>query len=168
MKVAEIREMLDYHYWAHANVWACVAGLTDTQFREELGYSVGSIFVQCVHTMLVERFWLDVVRNTLPDDRDQAYSRKPYTTRESIRAAWDQQKHDTYAYLDTCRDATLTETVTYDFDFCGRQSHERWKGLFYIVTHGVDHRAQILAGIHRLGGDTVAPDYITLVWSRKS
>jgi uncharacterized damage-inducible protein DinB len=38
----------------------------------------------------------------------------------------------------------------------------------YIITHAVDHRAQILAGIHRLGGETVMQDLIRFVWGLES
>lgn len=168
MNKTDLQKMFDYHYWAHQRVWDCIVKLTAEQFVQDLDYSIGSIHRQCVHTLGVERFWLDVVRDTLPEDRAAAYKLDQLTTRAAIRAVWDALETETRNYLRSASDADFEEVIHYDFPWCGVQSHERWQSLIYIITHAVDHRAQILAGINRLGGETVMQDSIRYLWEQKS
>lgn len=167
MNKADMQHMFDYHYWAHRRVWKCVLKLTEEQFEQDLHYSIGSIHRQCVHTMGVERFWLDVVRGTVPADRAAVYKLDELATRDMIRAAWDVLEIETRDYLQTLTSEDAEELLHYDFPWCGEQHHPRWQGLMYVITHAVDHRAQILAGIHRLGGETVMQDSIRFVWDKK-
>jgi uncharacterized damage-inducible protein DinB len=168
MNKADLQPMFDYHYWAHRRVWDCLMTLTDAQFEEDLRYSIGSIRRQCVHTMFVERFWLDVVRGTVHEDRADVPKPEQLTTRELIRAAWDALEAETRDYLHSVSDDDLEAILHYDFPWCGAQSHPRWQALIYIVTHAVDHRAQMLAGIHRLGGETLMQDFIRFKWGLES
>jgi uncharacterized damage-inducible protein DinB len=56
--------------------------------------------------------------------------------------------------------------IDYEFSWCGKQRHPAWSLLMYCITHAVDHRAQILQGIHRMEGETVAQDFVRYLWEQ--
>ena len=168
MNKSDLQRMFDYHYWAHRLVWNCVTKLTDEQYEQDLEYSIGSLQRQYAHVIAVERMWLSLVQGTLLEDRTQWLNPMSLTDRAKIRAAWDALEMDTRNYLSTVEDETLNAVIEYEFSWCGKQRHPRWQAMMYIVTHAVDHRAQILAGIHRLGGETVMQDFIRFVWGLES
>jgi uncharacterized damage-inducible protein DinB len=125
MNKIDLQRMFNYHYWAHRRVWDCVMKLTDEQFEADLHYSVGSIRTQCVHTMTTERFWVDLVRGTVPEGRASVYETGQFTTRETIRAAWDELESETWECLSVVENAHLDAIIEYDFPWCGAQRHPR-------------------------------------------
>lgn len=61
----------------------------------------------------------------------------------------------------TLTDAELDRVVEYISVSRGTQFRNRvWELLFQWFNHSTDHRAQTLALIHQLGGETSAQDYI--------
>jgi uncharacterized damage-inducible protein DinB len=159
-----LRRMFDYHYWANSLVWDCVTKLTDEQFTRHLDYSVGSIQRHVQHSLLVEWMWFSVARGTLPDDRSQWLASRALTTREALLSQWQQLEAEVHAYLNGVTDEQLNQPLEYEFSWCGAQVNYTWEPLLYIVTHMIDHRAQILQGIHHMGGETVEQDFIQFVW----
>lgn len=156
MNKAFFLSMYDYNFWAHRRVWACVLQLDEAQFRQELDYSVGSIFMQVVHTMGVEYWWLHFLCEGVydfinPDD---------YPSREAIRARWDDSERYIRAYLQSLTDAELQREVKPRFWDNHEPAIPVWQALTQVVNHSTDHRAQTLAGLHRLGAPTVGQDYL--------
>ncbi len=43
-----------------------------------------------------------------------------------------------------------------------------WQAMMQVINHSTDHRAQTLAGLHRLGAPTVAQDYVYFVVEQKA
>jgi uncharacterized damage-inducible protein DinB len=168
MNKADLQLIFNYHYWAHRRVWDCVMKLTDEQFEQDLNYSIGSIRNHCIHTMVCEWMWFSLARDAQAPPQDRFPDYEQFMTRESIRNWWDDLEAETRAYLSEVEDAHLDAMLEYEFSFSGVQRHPRWQALMYIVTHAIDHRAQILAGIHRLGGETVIQDFIRFVWDQNA
>jgi uncharacterized damage-inducible protein DinB len=166
MNAAELKTLFDYHYWANRQVMDCVEKLTDEQFTQDLEYSIGSIQRHMAHMMTVEWFWSSVVAGHLPEDRTQHLKSSTYTTREAIRVRWEALEVDVYDYLNTATDEQINRVIDYEFSWCGKQSHPAWMLLMYIITHATDHRAQILQGIHQLGGETIAQDFVRYLWEQ--
>jgi uncharacterized damage-inducible protein DinB len=162
MHAADVRRLIDYHYWANNLVWGCVMKLDEEQYTRDLDYSIGSIHRHVVHTLAVEWMWFSVVNGTLAPG--QRFSAEGLSNREAIRVRWDALETDVRAYLDSLTDEELNRVIEYEFPWCGKQKHPAWQCLLYIVTHMVDHRAQMLQGIHRMGGETVAQDFIRYIW----
>lgn len=161
MQLEMVRDLYDYNYWAHRQVWECLEQLTDEQFTQDLGYSVGSLHDQCVHVMSVEFWWFrflktGVVEFLNPDD---------YSSRESIRAAWDDAEREVRDYLATLTPEELQREVSPGF-WEGHLAIRVWQAMIQVANHSTDHRAQILAGIHRLGGPTVEQDYLSYLMAR--
>lgn len=162
MNAAYFRRMIDYTFWAHRQVWGCVAELNDEQFNRPCDYSVGSVREQVVHTMGAERLWLQRVRGEVPDPFLQA---EDFPTRDSIRARWDQVEAGWREYAAVLTDDQLDGVLVYtSINGNARREQILWEGLAQIINHATDHRAQILSLIHQVGGRTLAQDYIFYTW----
>ncbi|MFN8447164.1 MAG: DinB family protein [Anaerolineae bacterium] len=162
MNAAYFRRMIDYTYWAHRQVWGCVAELSDDQFTRPCDYSVGSVQQQVVHTMGAEWLWLQRVRGEQPEPFLQA---EDFPTRPAIRARWDEIEAGWRAYVAALTDDQLEQPLVYTSITGGaRREQILWEGLAQIVNHATDHRAQTLALIHQVGGRTLAQDFIFYTW----
>jgi uncharacterized damage-inducible protein DinB len=165
MGVEHYRELFAYDAWANRRVWDCLEPLSDEQFTRDLGYSVGSLRTQTVHTMANQSFWIHFL--TTGEVRHLDYADFP--SRPVIRAAWDQVERDTHAYLDTMMSGELERTVLPGhWAARSRAPFTVRQGLSQLINHNTDHRAQTLAGIDRLGGETIAQDYLFFVWEAAS
>lgn len=161
MQPDEFRDLYDYNYWAHRQVWECLEQLSDEQITQDLEYSVGSLHDQCVHVMSVESWWFRFLRTGVveflnPDD---------HKTRASVRETWDVVEREVRDYLAALTPQELRREVSPDF-WEGRLTVQVWQALVQVANHGTDHRAQMLAGIHRLGGPTVEQDYLSYLMAR--
>ncbi len=161
MNVAHVRQLFDYDAWANRRVWDCVESLSDEQIEQGLDYSVGSIRTQVLHTMGVQSWWVGFLATgelRFLDDDD-------FPTRDLVLAGWDRTEAATRDYLATLTDDGLDRLVLPGhWAERGRAPITVWQALFQVLNHGTDHRAQTLAGIHRLGGRTVAQDFVLQVW----
>lgn len=155
--------MFDYNFWAHRRVWEHVMALTAEQFTRPSDYSIGSVHAQVVHTLGAEQIWLRRVRG-------EATGKFPkpelYPTRTDIRTAWDQVETDWRAYLAQLSDAQTTEFIDYQTTDGTDQRSIRWEAMMQTLNHGTDHRAQILALIHQVGGQTSAQDFLHYIRER--
>ncbi|MBC8160894.1 MAG: DinB family protein [Roseiflexaceae bacterium] len=155
MDTAYFCDLYRYTYWANRKVWACVEQLNDEQFTQELDYSIGALRNQCIHTMGVESWWITfLATGTL-----QFLSFDDYPTRASVRAKWDEIERYVLGYLDSLTPDQLQREVHPDF-WEDDPPIKLWQALLQVANHSTDHRAQILAGLHRLGGPTVGQDYL--------
>jgi uncharacterized damage-inducible protein DinB len=166
MNASYFRRLFDYTYWAHRRVWECVMALSEEQFTRPCDYSIGSVHEQVVHTMAVEWVWLERVRGVSPE---ALFAAQDYSTREVVRAKWDEIEAGWRAYLDGVDDAQLNELLVYT-SIKGRARRETplVEVLAHVVNHGTDHRAQTLALIHQLGGKTLEQDIVFYLWEKGS
>ena len=162
MNAAYFRRMIDYTFWEHRQVWGYVLALSDEQYTRPCDYSIGSVHEQVVHTMGAEWLWLQRVRDETPDPFLKA---DDFADRATVRARWDEIEAGWRAYVRALRDEQLAETMVYtSINGNMRREQPLWEGLAQIVNHATDHRAQILALIHQLGGETGAQDFIFYTW----
>lgn len=151
------RELFAYDEWANHRVWDCLDRLTDEQFTTDLSYSVGSLRMQTVHMLTNQSFWVGFL--TTGERRFVDYD--DYPTRPVIRTAWKQVHRETRDYLDALTAPALDRIVLPEhWAQRGRKPFTVCQGLTQVLNHNTDHRAQMLAGLHRLGGRTVAQDYL--------
>ena len=164
MTANHYRRLFDYNYWAHRRVWGCIVALSDEQFYRPCDYSIGSLREQIAHTMGAEWLFLQRVQGTSPSSIPSA---ETHPTRESIRAYWDTLETDWRAYLDGLRDEQLDGKITYtSLNGKVQRTQPLWELLTQILNHSTDHRAQTLALIHQLGGETLEQDFIFYTWEK--
>ena len=149
-------QLYTFNDWANRQVWACVMQLDDAAFRQELDYSIGSIFIQMVHTMGVEYWWLHYLRTgeakfLNPDD---------FPDRTSIRTRWDEIDAVNRAYIATLTPDELAREVRPAWWEEGKRAITVREALTQVALHSMDHRAQTLAMLHKLGAPTVGQDFL--------
>jgi len=154
--------LFDYNVWANHKVWNFVLALSEEQFKRPSDYSIGSVHQQVVHVMDAEAVWLARIRGAAPEIFHDA---EVFPTRESIRARWDTVEAAWHSYLDGLLDGDLQGTAEYISRTTGKQYRTPvWESVMQIINHSTDHRSQILALIHQLGGETGPHDFIFYTW----
>jgi uncharacterized damage-inducible protein DinB len=137
-------------------VWRCVESLTEEQFKQELDYSIGAIYIQCVHTMAVESWWFHFLRTG--ELRFIELEETP--DRPAIRTRWDAVERDVMDYIEALTPEELERDVRPDFWDADDPPIKVWEAMVQVANHSTDHRAQTLAGLHRLGAPTVQQDFL--------
>ncbi len=157
MRADEIRQLYDYHFALNRRVWdESVMALTDEQYIQQLDYSVGSIRNQTVHVMSIDERWFSGLRGLeVPDFLNP----DEFPSRAIVRARWDEVEQMMRGYLESLTDEAL------DSMFEGLAV---WQVLLHVLNHGTDHRAQMLAMLHRLDAPTFAQDYVIYLWRKEA
>ena len=154
-------ELYDYNFWAQRRVWTCVMQLSEQAYREDLQYSVGAIHEQCAHTLAVEHWWL-----TFLATGELRFIGETLTDRATIRAQWDATEAMVRTYLDRLTPDELQREVRPGFWSAGQGPIRVYQALLQVANHSTDHRAQTLAGLHRLGAPTVGQDVLDYLFER--
>jgi len=149
MNARDFQHLYEYHFTRNREIWDhCVMTLSLEDFKRKIGYSIGSIRNQCVHVLNVDERWFAGLRgDTLPG----WYMASRYKEFDAVRKKWDQEEKTMRQYFLGLTDEKL------DRDF--NAGIKVWQVLYHVLNHGTDHRAQILAGLHRLGAPPFAQDY---------
>lgn len=156
--LSHIKRLYDYTYWAHQRVWQhAILPLSDEQYHRPLTYSIGSIHQQLVHTMSAEWIWFSRMRGEAPR---AMLNPADFADRSAVRARWDEVEAMVRAYLETLSEADLDRRFEYHTTRGTPDSQPLSEVLLHVVNHGTDHRAQILAQIHTMGGATIEQDLI--------
>ena len=162
MNKQDALRLFDYNFWADRKVWDHISALSEEQFKRPSDYSIGSVHKQVVHLMDVEAVWLARVRAAAPEIFHEA---EVFPTREAIRALWDDVEAAWRTYLNSLPDGELQGVAEYISRTDGLLYRTPlWESLMQIINHSTDHRSQILALIHQLGGETSAHDFIYYTW----
>ncbi len=158
MNADAFRHFYEYLFAENRKIWdRCIAPLSQEQFIQPVGYSVGSVRNQIVHLMSCDDYWFSGLRGLeMPEMLDPAL----FEDREIIRARWDGIEQTMRAYLANLRDEMLFE---HPFEG-GDEVLALWQVLLHVANHGTDHRAQILRLLNDLGVNTGAQDYIFYIF----
>lgn len=151
-----VQKLIDYHFMTHRRVWDCAAQISDERFFQPLTFSVGSIHHQFVHTMGAENVWY----TRLMGNPQTMFDPTEYPTREAVRARWDQVEADWRDYVGGLQAGDLSRQVRIRTSNGREFVHSILDIILHVCNHGTDHRAQIMAMLHTLGGSGVDQDYI--------
>ena len=157
------RQLYEYNSWANHELWKCAMQLTDAQWDEDLHYSIGTVRRQLTHTMQVEAWWLRFLKTGEIVFLENDYS---FNHRDAIHADWDGVEAANLDYIASLTDAELHRTVKPFFWEETDPPIHVWQALSQVLNHSTDHRAQTLAGLHRLGGPTFEQDYVYYLTTR--
>jgi uncharacterized damage-inducible protein DinB len=154
--------LYDYNFWAHRRVWNCVMQLSEEQYNYPLDYSIGSIYIQTLHTMAVEHWWFHFLCEGTLNFLEEA----DFPSRPTIRTQWDQTEAYIRAYLDTLTTKEMNREVMPPF-WENKPAIKVWEAITQVANHSTDHRAQTLAGLHRLGAPTLGQDYLDYIFDKQ-
>lgn len=147
-----MKDLFEYNTWANDQVLAGTDALSEAQLGAPMPELGGSVLELLDHYEQVEAAFLAAMTGgPLRESRDaRAYG----TVREALRAtaaAW--------AEAVPRLEQRLGETFPVPW---WRRSFTVEQGLLQVVTHSVQHRAGVCAGIARAGGKPPELDYI--IW----
>ena len=146
--------LLDYHYWAHARVWACVEALSDEDFRRDLNDGSGSIHEQLVQMMAAENLWV----NFLWHDAVEYLTTEQFPTRAAIQREWRALEEEMRDFIESLSDEELQREVAPPFWII----HTRlkvWESLLHVFNNAVDSRARVLTSLEMVGAPTTTQDF---------
>jgi uncharacterized damage-inducible protein DinB len=165
MEPEAIRELYEYSYWAFDLIWPSIDGLSDEQFRLDLGYSAGSIRNQIIHLISSHRRWLHRLQGREPA-RHLAFD--DFQTRSSVADEWKVARSEMMEYINSLDRDALAGMISYQIP--GRAinaSHHRWQILMQLVNHATDHRAQMLTLLNtQFNIETPEQDFIIFLWRK--
>lgn len=157
MTVDDVIQLVDYMYWANCQMWDCVMTLDEGQRKTPLTYSIGSIHAQLAHMVSIDNLWINYLWHGEVEFLQTSY----FKSIEQVRAEWDALESETRDYLSTLTDDDLIHEIK--VDFLNLPPIKLGDMLLQLINHATDHRAQILAGIHQFGGQTVEQDYMRYI-----
>ncbi len=151
--------LYNYHFTENRKIWdAYITSLSQEQFTQNVNYSHGSDRNQIVHLISVDDIWFSALRGVeIPDSLDQV----DFDDRSIIRTHWDNVEQNMRDYLANLKDEMLFKkplTEGEDKDLL------LWQVLLHVVTHGTDHRAQLLRMLNDQGIKTGPQDFIFYVY----
>lgn len=150
------RSLAMYEAQQWQRIWQSVRTLTPDQLTQELDYSHGSVQAQLFHVSEVLERWL---RGLQGDTAAQEWKMDPaeVATLDALHARHARVLADFQAYVNGLSEDELGSPEP-------PMPGARWQVLSHVINHGTDHRAQVLAGLHRLDAPTFAQDLIFTLW----
>lgn len=161
MDTKYFQELYAYNFWANRQVWECVLKLGQEKLAHDTAYSWGTVKTQLFHMVQVEYWWPKFMREGVLDFLEPA----DYEDLAGLRAKWDEVEAYVMDYLAAATPAELEREVRPEFWETDRPI-KIWQALTQVANHSLDHRAQILAMVHQMGGETVEQDYLNYFWSK--
>ncbi len=152
-------ELYDYNYWANLRVWDCAMQTTQEDYIKENDFSVGSIYVQLLHTMAVESWWIGFLATgevKFPTEEDI----ETYKDREKLRQKWDEVNAQNIAYIQALTDEELQREVKVHWWEESDPAITVAQALTQVANHSTDHRAQTMAVLHMLGYEGIGQDFL--------
>lgn len=158
MNAEFFKTLFDYNYAAYHRLWnESIDLLSEEDFKRSLEYSIGSIHDQVIHMMSADWIWLSRLQGTSPGEM---FNPADFPTREAIRERWNEIEAMAWDYVSKLTDDVLDEVVEYTTTIGRTYRNARWQILANMINHATDHRAQVLAMIHGMGGTTFQQDMI--------
>ena len=148
MTSADIKSLLDYHYWARDRVLAAVAELSAADFTAPRGNSFSSIRDTLAHTYFAEWAWYTRWQGESP-------SKLPDSTQfadvEALKAAWSSLEQKVRAHLEPMSDADLQRVTDYRLFSGVAASSPMWQMVQHVVNHASYHRGQVTTMLRQAG-----------------
>ena len=166
MITQELKELLDYHYWARDRVLAALDVLTSEQYARDLGSSFRSIRDTSVHTYAAEWVWYERWQGESPKGLIKADTIPDVA---ALRHVWMEHEAKMRAFLEMMgqRDA-LDLAIPYTLFSGDRGESPFWQMLQHVVNHASYHRGQITTMLRQIGAaPPKSMDLIAFYRSRK-
>lgn len=162
MTPESIRSLFQYNYVTHRRLWDAIMKLDDAQFLEKVDYSLGSIRNHMVHLVSVDARWLARIKEEAPPER---LNMEDFNDRASVRAKYDEVEKAVLDFAEQVDQTTLDKVLLFSLpDRGGEKVNAVWQIMIHMVIHGVDHRAQVLPILEKMGAPTFEQDYMLYLW----
>jgi uncharacterized damage-inducible protein DinB len=165
MSIDDLRNLLDFHYWARDRMLAALDPLTADQYTRDLGSSFRSIRDTAVHIYAAEWAWYLrwqgesptalVKSETLPDVA-------------SLRRMWHEHETKVRSFLDQMGEKGVDRVIEYRLLSGEAGASPFWQMLQHVVNHASYHRGQVTTMLRQIGAAIPKPtDLIAFYRTRK-
>ena len=148
MTIDEITGLVDYGYWANAQLLGVSARLTPDQFIQPVAGSYGSIRNTWVHVMSAEAGWLERCGGPTRGPQLRA---EDYPTVASVVEAWRTIEANFRAFAAGLEESDLIGVIDFSLGSFGSFSMRMGDMLQHVANHGTHHRGQIALLLRALG-----------------
>ena len=164
MNHTELRELLDYHYWAQERTFDAVEAVTAEQFTRDLGNSFASLRDTLVHIHFAECIWhARWQKESLPMP-----AAENFPDHESVRRASRAHEAKMRALLDRLGQDGINQFLEYTSRLDGKDHRSLfWQMFQHVINHGTYHRGQVTMMLRQLGAHPTGTDLIQFYWTRE-
>jgi uncharacterized damage-inducible protein DinB len=146
--LADLKTILDYHYWARDRVLDAAAQLTPDQFTRDLGGSFKSVRDTLAHTYSAEWAWYSRWQGASPT------AMLPFEQFPDVAAlgqAWTGHEAKMRVFLDTLGETGINQVYEYTLLNGRPGSSVFWQMLQHVANHASYHRGQVTTMLRQLG-----------------
>jgi uncharacterized damage-inducible protein DinB len=148
MNLANLRLLLDYHYWARDRLLDAAEPLTPDQFTRDMGNSFRSIRDTVAHIYAAEWAWHSrwlghSPTALLPPDQ--------FPDVAAVRRAWAELEAKVRALLDGLDEDGIQRVIEYKLINGQPGASVFWQMLQHVVNHASYHRGQVTTLLRQLG-----------------
>ena len=164
MTPSDLRELIDYNYWARDRIFEAVSALTPEQYARAMRNSFSSIRETLVHVYSAEWVWLSRwqgVSPTAPLSADQ------WPDLPSLVTSWSELEAKIRAVAGGVDEAGVARVIEYKL-LSGQPGKAPFGSMVqHVVNHGTYHRGQITTMLRQMEATPPqSTDFITFVRER--
>ena len=148
MEVADLRTLLDYHYWARDRVLDAATALTPEQFTRDLGSSFKSVRDTLAHVYSAEWIWHSRLQGASPT---AGLALDQFPDVASLRQKWTALEAQMRAVVDGVDASGIARVLEYKL-LNGQPGATPFGQLLqHVVNHASYHRGQVTTMLRQLG-----------------
>jgi uncharacterized damage-inducible protein DinB len=148
VNLEDLRQLVDYHYWARDRVLEAASALTPGEFTRAMGSSFGSVRDTLVHFYSAEWAWCSRWNGHSPTAH---VSPESCPDVEALRVKWAELERDVRAVLDRMGTQGLDSVIEYTMLNGEARASVFWQMLQHVVNHASYHRGQVTTMLRQLG-----------------
>jgi uncharacterized damage-inducible protein DinB len=148
MTIEDLRELIEYHYWARDRVLDAVTPLTPEQYDRHLSSSFPSIRATLVHTYSAEWVWHSRWEGRSPS---APLASDMFPDVPSLRLAWVEHEGRMRALLASLGDADLARRFDYTLISGAPGNSSLQQVVQHVVNHATYHRGQVTTMLRQIG-----------------
>jgi uncharacterized damage-inducible protein DinB len=147
MTLDDLRQMLDYHYWARDRVLDAAGRLSPEELTRNLGGSFSSVRDTLAHVYAAERVWCSRWLGASPGSLDPGDA---FGDVGALRRAWLEHEARMRSVLETFGEDGAERVVEYR-DTKGKAWRQPFgEMLHHVVNHASYHRGQVTTMLRQL------------------
>jgi uncharacterized damage-inducible protein DinB len=148
VNLADMKTLVEYHYWARDRLLAALDSLTPEQFTKDMGNSFKSIRDTAAHIYAAEWAWYSrwhgqSPTSLLPSDM--------FPDVATLRRIWSEHEAKMRAFLDELGESGIAREIDYKLLSGQTGRSVFWHMLQHVVNHASYHRGQITTMLRQLG-----------------
>jgi uncharacterized damage-inducible protein DinB len=149
LKSEQIHTLYAYNYWCNRLLLDTAEKLAPAQLSAPAPFPWGSLQGTLVHTLWAEWIWRSRMQHGISPG--EIYTPQDFPTLESLRARWQQEEQEMWAFLGTLDEEDMQGTLHYQNTRGKRYSSPLWHALLHLVNHGTQHRSEVAAMLTACG-----------------